>query len=65
MKSGYRSILSAYHRLHVPNTNLVLKKAGGKAILSLPSVEGDERTSSRTTTIGPALCIFDMSLGHL
>jgi hypothetical protein len=28
-------------------------------------VEGDDRTSSRTTTIGPALSIFDISLGQL
>jgi hypothetical protein len=34
-------------------------------VSSLPPelVEGDDRTSSRTTT-GPALCIVDMSLGH-
>jgi hypothetical protein len=27
-------------------------------------VGGDDRTSSRTTTNGPSLCIVDMSLGH-
>jgi hypothetical protein len=59
--AGYAPRLSSDLRRLLVNDMFDCWESQGYAM----KAEGDDRTSSGTTTIGHALCILDTSLGHL